>query len=154
MALSYTTGSNMENKFATFGIIAGGLALMLALVHFWAGPFAPQPSLESTIAEKAASIRQAAIDALKGKEVEAPMVKNSFNVDKVIHIITAVLGGLAFILAAISFSNKESKRSAGSSAALGISAIAFQFIAMYAMALLVVILIAAVLLSLGDGFSL
>ncbi|MGH1441638.1 MAG: hypothetical protein ACRBBR_16105 [Cellvibrionaceae bacterium] len=144
----------MENKFATFGIIAGGLALMLALVHFWAGPFAPQPSLESTIAEKAASIRQAAIDALKGKEVEAPMVKNSFNVDKVIHIITAVLGGLAFILAAISFSNKESKRSAGSSAALGISAIAFQFIAMYAMALLVVILIAAVLLSLGDGFSL
>ncbi len=141
----------MKNKFGTCGIIIGGLALMLALIHFWAGPFSPQPSLESIVAEKAASIRQATIDALKGKKADSEPVKNDFNTDKITHIVTAVLGGLAFILAALSFSNHESKRAAGGAAALGISAIAFQFIAMYAMALLVVILISAVLSSLGDA---
>ena len=141
----------MKNKFGTYGIIVGGLALMLALVHFWAGPFSPQPSLETVVAEKAASIRQATIDALKGKEVKPAPVKNNFNADKITNIVTAILGGLAFILAAISFSNHESKRAAGSAAALGVSAIAFQFIAMYAMSLLVVILIAALLSSLGGG---
>lgn len=141
----------MKNKFGTYGIIVGGLALMLALVHFWAGPFSPKPSLEAVVAEKAASIRQATIDALKGKEVQSAPVKSNFNTDKIANIITAILGGLAFILAAISFSNHESKRAAGSAAALGISAIAFQFIAMYAMVFLVVILIAAVLSSLDGG---
>ena len=141
----------MKNKFGTYGIIVGGLALMLALVHFWAGPFSPQPSLETVVAEKAASIRQATIDALKGKEVKPVSVKSDLNADKIANIVTAILGGLAFILAAISFSNHESKRAAGSAAALGVSAIAFQFIAMYAMALLVVILIAAVLSGLGGG---
>ncbi|XQF93732.1 hypothetical protein ACOBV9_08725 [Pseudoalteromonas espejiana] len=141
----------MKDNFGTYGIIVGGLALMLALVHFWAGPFSPQPSLETVVAEKAASIRQATIDALKGKEVKSAPVQNNFNADKIANIVTAILGGLAFILAVISFSNHESKRAAGGAAALGVSAIAFQFIAMYAMALLVVILIAAVLSSLGGG---
>ncbi|SMF48908.1 hypothetical protein SAMN02745866_03205 [Alteromonadaceae bacterium Bs31] len=141
----------MKNKFGTFGIMVGGLALMLALIHFWAGPFSAQPSLETTVAEKAASIRQATIDALKGKAVEPKLEKSKFSADKITHIVTAILGGLAFILAALSFSKHESIRAAGSAAALGAGAIAFQFIAMYAMALLAVILIAAVLASLGGG---
>lgn len=65
--------------------------------------------------------------------------------------MTAVLGGLAFIFAALSFALKEPNRVSGGAAVLGVSAIAFQFIAMYAMALLVVILIAVVLSSLGVG---
>ncbi len=124
---------------------------MLALVHFWAGPFSPKPTLEVVVAEKAASIRQATIDALKGKAVEAKSTTPAYDMDKVIQILTAVLGGFAFILSALSFTNHESKRAAGSAAALGVSAIAFQFIAMYAMALLAILLIAAVISSLGGG---
>lgn len=141
----------MKDKFGTLGILVGGLALMLALVHFLAGPFATQPSLEMTVSEKAASIRQAAIDALKGKAVEPKAEKSKFNADKVADVITAILGGLAFILAMLSFSKHESIRAAGGAAALGAAAIAFQFIAMYAMALLAAILIAAVLASLVGG---
>ena len=53
------------------------------------------------------------------------------------------------ILGVLAFAKHESTRVAGGAAALGVSAIAFQFIAMYAMALLVVLLISAALSSLG-----
>jgi len=60
-----------QNKsvFGTVGIIVGSVALLLSLIHFWAGPFSPKPTIESVVAEKAASIRKAAIDALKVSSV-------------------------------------------------------------------------------------
>lgn len=140
-----------QSKFGVFGIALGAIALLLALLHFWAGPFSPQPTLETVVAEKAASIRSAALDALKGKEPVKETFTVKWNIDKVTEVITALLGGLAVILAIVGFANKEPNRVAGGAAALGVSAIAFQFIAMYAMALLVVLLICAALSSLGVG---
>lgn len=140
-----------KSKFGTIGITLGALALLLALVHFWGGPFSPQPTLETTIAEKAAAIKNATVNALAGKEVEKESYVAEWNLDKVADVLTAALGALALILGIVSFANKEQNRVAGGAAALGISAIAFQFIAMYAMALLVVLLIAAVLSGLGFG---
>ncbi|MCP3702192.1 MAG: hypothetical protein GY954_04575 [Alteromonas sp.] len=139
-----------STKFGFIGIAIGGIALLLALVHFWAGPFSPQPTLETTVAEKAASIKNATIKALKGEEYRETY-KSSWDADKIINVSTAVLGGLAFILSILAFAKQEPTRVAAGGAALGISAIAFQFIAMYAMALLVVLLIAAVLSGLGIG---
>jgi hypothetical protein len=140
-----------KSKYGTLGIIFGSVALLLALVHFWAGPFSPQPTIETVVANKAASVRAAALDALKGKEPIQETYISKWDADKVANVATAVLGGIALILAVISLVNKEQIRVSGGAAALGISAIAFQFIAMYAMALLAVILIAAVLSSLGLG---
>ncbi len=137
-------------KFGFIGIWIGSIALLLALVHFWAGPFSPQPTLETTVAEKAASIRKATIKALKGEEYRETY-KSIWDTDKIINVSTAVLGGLAFILSILAFAKQEPTRVAVGGAALGISAIAFQFIAMYAMALLFVILVAAVLSSFGIG---
>lgn len=119
-------------------------------MHFWAGPFSPQPTLETTVAEKAASIKNATIKALKGEEYRETY-KANWDTDKIIDVSTAVLGGLAFILSILAFAKQEPTRVAAGGAALGVSAIAFQFIAMYAMALLVVLLIAAVLSGLGIG---
>ena len=140
-----------QSKFGIFGIVLGSFALLLSLLHFWAGPFSPQPTLETIVAEKAASIRSAALDALKGKEPVQETFTAKWNLDKVTEVVTALLGGLAVILAVVGFANKEPSRVAGGAAALGVSAIAFQFIAMYAMALLVVLLICAALSSLGVG---
>ncbi len=140
---------NKENYLSLWGIGIGGLALLLALISFWAGPFAPQPSMETSIGEAAAKIRQSALDALAGREVKKSYTVKKYDIDDFINIATAVLGGLAILLAAISFAKNESKRAAGSAAALGVGAIAFQFIAMFAFALLAVILIGAVLVSLG-----
>lgn len=137
-------------KFGFTGIAIGSIALLLALVHFWAGPFSPQPTLETTIAEKAASIRSSTIKALKGEEYRE-MSKTIWDADKITNVITAVLGGLAFIFSVLAFAKQEPMRVAAGGATLGVSAVAFQFIAMYAMALLVVLLIAAVLSGLGIG---
>ncbi|WP_415884867.1 hypothetical protein ACMXYO_09320 [Neptuniibacter sp. QD37_6] len=140
-----------NSKYGMLGIVVGALALLLALVHFWAGPFSAQPTLETVVAQKAASIRSAALDALTGKEPVNESAVVHWNADKISDVVTAVLGGLAVIFAVLSLVQKEPSRVAGGAAVLGISAIAFQFIAMYAMALLVVLLIAAVISSLGIG---
>ncbi|WP_444890131.1 hypothetical protein [Microbulbifer sp. DLAB2-AA] len=141
----------MNIKFGNLGIVFGGLALMLALVHFWGGPFSPQPTMETVVAEKAASLRQAAIDALSGKKVVETTYRKKIDADSIINIVTAILGGIALILGVVSFTQKEPTRVAGGAAILGVSAIAFQFIAMAVMVLLAILLISAVLSSIGVG---
>lgn len=138
-----------STHFGMIGIAIGSIALLLSLVHFWAGPFAPQPTVESFVAEKAASIRSATIDALKGKQPVKESFTRNWDADSYADVATAVLGGFALIFGVLGFAKHESTRSAGGAAVLGVSAIAFQFIAMYAMMLLVVLLICAVLSSLG-----
>ena len=135
----------------TIGIIIGSISLLLSLIHFWAGPFSPQPTIETIVVEKAASIRKAALDAIKGKEPVKETFTEKWDADKIIDVLTALLGGIAIILGVVAFARKESRRISGGAAILGVSAIAFQFIAMYAMALLVVLLIVVVLSGLGIG---
>ena len=139
-------------KFGYFGIAIGGLALLLALVHFWAGPFAPTPTLETTIADKAASIRTATLKALKGEEYRE-VSATSWDKDRITYAITALLGGAALILSVLAVAKQEPTRVALGGAVLGVSAIIFQFLAMYLMALLVVLLVCAVLSSIGIGFG-
>ncbi|WP_428242721.1 hypothetical protein [Gynuella sp.] len=138
-------------KLGYIGIALGSIALLLALVSFWAGPFSPQPTLESLVAEKAASIRSAALDALAGKEDVSKTYTTQWTVDKVINVIIPLLGGLAVILAVVSYVKKEPTRVVGGAVALGISAIAFQFIAMYVMVILFVLLVISVIGTLGGG---
>ncbi len=92
-----------------------------------------------------------AIDAISGKELVSETYKTQWTVDKVIDVIIPLLGGLAAILAVISFIQKEPSRVSGGAAVLGISAIAFQFVAMYVMAILAVFLIISVIGALGGG---
>jgi hypothetical protein len=137
-------------KFGFFGIGFGGVALLLALMHFWAGPFSPTPTLETSIADKAASIRTATMKALKGEDYRE-VSKRKWDNDRITYAATAFMGGLAIILSVLALAKQEPKRVVFGAAALGASAIAFQFIAMYAMALLVVLLVCAVLSSIGFG---
>lgn len=138
-----------ESNIGFLGIGIGGIALLMALINFWAGPFAPQKSMETSIGDAAAKIKQNTLDALAGKEVKKTYTPREYDIDNFIDIAIAFLGGIAMLLAAMSFAKHESARASGGAAALGVSAIAFQFIAMYAFALLAVMLIVAVLISLG-----
>lgn len=136
-------------KISSIGMTFGSIGLLLALIGFWAGPFSPQPTIENAVAEKVASIRTAALDAMKGKKIEKKYVNFSWDADKWVQVITAMFGGLALILGVIAYAKSEPKKMAGGAVALGVSALAFQFIAIYAMALLVVLLIAVALQSIG-----
>jgi len=137
------------SKLGFIGIAVGAAALLLVLVHFWAGPFSPQPTLESTVAGKAVVIRDATVAALKGEEVIEYVAPSEMNLDKALDISGSVLGGIAVILGVLGFAKKESTRVAGGAAVLGAGAIAFQFAALAVGAIIVAILIAAVISQLG-----
>ncbi|MCB1760410.1 MAG: hypothetical protein KDI68_11615 [Gammaproteobacteria bacterium] len=132
------------------GIGIGSIALLLAIVHFWAGPFTPQPTLEQTVAEKAVAIKKATIAALKGEE--APKARaRALDTDQLIDIGAAVLGAMAIILGVIGYARKEPLRVAGGAALLGGSAIAFQFAVIALGAIVLAILVFAVLSQIGIG---
>jgi multisubunit Na+/H+ antiporter MnhB subunit len=109
------------------GIAVGALALLLVLIHFWAGPFSSPPPIEQVIAEKAAAIRDATVAALNGEDVKMRAPASSMNLDKALDIVASVLGAIALILGVLGFAKKESVRVAASAALLGTGAIAFQF---------------------------
>jgi hypothetical protein len=138
---------------ATIGFIGigiGAIALLMAIVHFWAGPVSPQPSLEKTVAEKAVAIRDATVAALKGEAIEDKKVsRSSFDLDDTLRITTSVLGGLAIILGVVSLATREPFRVAGGAAVLGGSALAFQFAVLALGLIFLAILIASVVSKLG-----
>lgn len=135
-------------KVGFIGIGVGAIALLLALTHFWAGPFAPRPTLEQTVAEKAVAIKQATVAALKGQEATTKK-RRTLDADNVLEITTATLGGLAIILGVVSVARNEPFRVAGGAAVLGGIAIAFQFVAFALGAIIIAILIAVVLSQIG-----
>lgn len=145
----------MENKKSLLGFIGiamGSMSLLLALFHFYAGPFTPQPTLEDTVVQKATVIRNATISALKGEEQKKKTVRVVMDSDKLIQITVSLFGGIAIILNVIGFAIKEAPRVIGGAEILGISAIAFQFLTLALAALIFVILIVAVLNQIGIDF--
>ena len=143
---------NVPIKLGYIGVAVGASALILALVHFWAGPFSPQPTLETVIADKVSSIRESTINALKGEEYRETITKK-WNADSDIELSIAIMGGLAIILGLIAFIQKAPKRLAGGAAILGAGAIGFQMFTFYIGVLLIILLIGLVLSEIGFDFS-
>lgn len=142
----------METKKATCGLIGislGGLAMLLALVHFYAGPFSPTPTLEQAVGQKAAAIRKAAVAALKGESVETAPAPPRFDADRITQLAVAVMGGLAIILAVIGFARHEGRRAVIGAASLGLFAVSFQFLTIALGVLVFAILVAGTLASFG-----
>lgn len=58
-----------KDLFGWIGIAVGSIALLLAMVHFYAGPFSPQLTLESLVASKAVAIKHSLLATLTGHRV-------------------------------------------------------------------------------------
>ena len=143
--------TELNRKIGYAGVALGACALLLALIHFWAGPFSPQPTLETVVAEKAAAIRESTIKALSGEEYKTYATRH-WDADRVMELTVSLMGALAIILGIIAFIQKASWRLAGGAAVLGAGAIGFQLFTFYMAAVLVVILIAAVLSQIDISF--
>ena len=137
--------------FGWIGFVTGAVALLMALVVFWAGPFAPQQSAGVSLGELAAEIGKSAMRSAAGLEQPKP-VAQARNLDDYLKIAVAVLGGIAIILAAAGLIQHERARPAIAALALGGGAILFQFFTWMVLAVLGVILISALLQSFGDTF--
>lgn len=142
----------IKGKLALIGLAFGAISLTMGLVHFWAGPFAPQKPVETSVAEAAVEIRDAAIRAMKGEEPPPP-ARAEWNIDRTIETATASFGGLAITLAMLGFVAREPLRNVAGAIVLGGGAIAFQLFTWLALALIGAILIGALLISFGDFFD-
>lgn len=120
------SAGNSAVGWAGMGLVA--LSLLLAQVHFYAGPFSPQPTLEEVVAEKAAAIRSATVAALRG---EKPAVRDDihpYDLDRITELGVAVSGGLAIVLVFVGFARREAVRVAVGALCLGAAGVAFQFL--------------------------
>lgn len=144
-------GARRRSPFAMTGLVIGVLALGGALAHFWLGPIDPPPPLEEVVAEKAAAIKDRFVAKLKGEEADAAAVEETLAEEAVsdrdhrVRSVTSLLGFVALVLSVVGFVRREDLRVAGSAAALGGGAAAFQFLIVALGAILLTVLVAALL---------
>lgn len=141
----------------TFGIgslLAATLALIIAVTHITAGPFAPNEPVEKTIAEAAVSIRDYAKSALTGEPVAertaARAEADAWDIDRIISIVTPILAGLAMVLAIIGFTMREKRSIAMTGFTLGSSVLFMLWFQALVFAIVGAIILAAIILNIGD----
>ena len=145
----------MQRSFPLFGTLAlvlGGTALTLAVVHVFAGPFAPQQNTGVAVGTMAAEIVQAAKEKLAGRPPPDPKAV-PWTIDRILEMICALGAALALVLACVAGIRREPVRLWAGAVALGSAAILFQFFVMLAFGLLAILLIWVILQSLPDWLT-
>jgi hypothetical protein len=138
-----------DSRFSYAAIGIGTMALCLALVHAFAGPFAPTQSLDVTIGEFAANIRAAAERALAGVPQPEP-VAEGWNIDRILKAAIPAAGVLSLLLAIVGIVRREPKRAAVCGLALGIGAITVQVAIWAVMTICAALVIVAIVHNIGD----
>ncbi len=132
-----------------FGFAFGALALLLVLVHFWAGPFAPQQRAGVTIGEIAGDIREAAVRKLKG-EPQPKAVPAKWDADRIVKLVAAVLAGLAVVTGVAGLVRRETWRPAAAGIAFGVSAVTFQIFTWTILVLVGAVILYAIINNIGE----
>lgn len=130
-----------KNGCSWIGVLLGGIALLLVITHFMAGPFAPRPSLESVVATKA-------LNVLKGKALAEEVKSAAWDIDRLISAATGLLAAGAVILGMAGWARKEEKRVVSAAVTVGLMTIAFQPALAIVGVVILVALIAGILQSL------
>ncbi|MDO5624711.1 MAG: hypothetical protein Q4G71_08490 [Pseudomonadota bacterium] len=140
-------------KLGVLSLVLGACALLLAVVHHWAGPLSPPPPLEEVVAHKAGSLagaaRDAALAGLRGQPLpEKARAAPRLNADQGVQLAAAVLAVAALVAGAVAMSRPGQRRMALGGAALGAATLLFQ-LAMLALAVWVASMMGSALSLLG-----
>ncbi len=138
--------------FGTIGFFLGVAALILVVVSFTAGPFAPQQATGVTLGELASEIGKSALRETLGLEQPAPAAR-PWDIDRVLHVVGIVAGVIATMFAAWGFTRGESRRMATVAGMFGMSAVALQVFATALFAILGALVIIAIIGALQGVFS-
>lgn len=142
-----------DARVSVLGMLCGSLCLLLAVIHFWAGPFAPQPDLEVGLTELIKTVKTAAGNALLDKEAsESTTHAKNWTIDDFITVSTAALGVMAVIFGFVAYVKHEPKRPVVAALCLGASGLVFQFVAYMALLIMGVLFIYAVFSNLDQFF--
>ncbi|SEN94599.1 hypothetical protein [Palleronia pelagia] len=150
MAQGFRPAGDM--RLGMLAVLMGATALLVAMIHIFGGPFAPQQPVGVSIGEIAGDIRASAWRAVTGAPQPAP-VPRGWDIDRVLGLAGPVIGALAVGLAAISVSRRGSTRLAAMATGLGLSAITFQFIWWLAVLMACVALLISIVEAVGDIFG-
>jgi hypothetical protein len=127
--------------FSVAAIALGGIGLLTALLVVYAGPFAPQQDVGTTIGEIAGNIRASAWRSFLGLEQpDSTIVQRAWDIDRILMTLAPVAGVLGVLMAIIAYIRREPKRLATYGMALSVAAIFVQVL------LIVVMIIAGVML--------
>ena len=146
------TAPGPSSTLAWLGFIVGSAALMLTLLVFWAGPFAPQQTAGVTLGELATDIAKAAARSVAGQAQPEP-VSQPWTIDDYLEIGVGLLAGLAIVTGVAALIRHENKRAAVSGIALGSLAIGIQLFAWSIMMIVGGLVIMGIMLSLRDAFG-
>ena len=142
----------VDTGWGWFAFLVGAVALLGAVTIFWAGPFAPQQDVSVGLGELAADIARSAARSVAGMEQPAPEPVPR-DIDDYLQIGVAIAGAVAIIMGVAAIATGRGVRASIGGVVLGGLAIAFQFFTFYAMALLGVLLVMAVIYTLKDAFG-
>lgn len=140
--MSETAIRSAPFSYAAIGL--GATALFLALLIVYAGPFAAQPDVGTSIGQIAGDMRAAAQRALQGlPQPEATVQQPVWDIDRILMAGAPALGVVGLIMAIVAFIRREPKRAATCGMAISIGAILVQVL------LIAVLIIAGVMLLIG-----
>jgi hypothetical protein len=116
-----------NHRWGVLSIGLGGIALILTMVVIFAGPFAPQHSVGTSIGEIIGEISTSAFKSAMGQELPPP-VSRPWDIDRILLIAGPVLAVLAILSAIISMFQRDPWRLPTYGVALGVGAILVQFL--------------------------
>jgi hypothetical protein len=142
-----TSSALPSRRYGTIGSVVGLLALVAAVLPHWVVPIVfPPPPIDQVIVDTGHRLKERLIARAKGVEYQAPKREKSdadrWNEGLAVGAVS--LGLLAIVFAVCSLIFREERRLAGTAAALGVGAIAFELaiVAIGALILIAIIYVA------------
>ena len=135
--------------FGVMGTVLGLIALIVTVLHFYLGPIAEPEPVESFIAEKTVTIKNAISAKLKGEEYTAPAPAADIDPDVIVDRGAMITALIALSLGVFGFLRKEEYLPSGLALGLGGATVVFSVSIAIAGIIVAVIIIAAIVGALG-----
>lgn len=140
--------------FSLAAIGLGGIGLFIALLVMYAGPFAPQQDIGTSIGEIAGNMRAAAWRSFLGLEQpEATIVQRGWDVDRILMVAAPAAGVLGVIMAITAYIRREPKRVASYGMAMSVCAIFVQVLLIILMIVAGVMLLISIIQNMDSIFG-
>ncbi|MEO1549312.1 MAG: hypothetical protein AAFR93_02645 [Pseudomonadota bacterium] len=123
------------------GVLLGAGALLVVLISFYAGPFAPQQDLSVSLGALASDTAKSTMRDFFGLGQPKP-VEAAWDIDRKLRLGAAVLAWGAILLTPLALIRREPRRWAYTAATFGISAVAFQVFTWLILLVMVLIIVA------------
>ncbi len=134
------------------GFVIGSIALLIIVVTYSAGPFAPQQTVGVSLGEIAAEAGKSTFRSWLGLQQPEPQAI-AWDIDRVLKAAVMVLGVLAILLGAVAIIRRERRTVALWAIGLGSGAVAMQFVVTSIMLIMGAMIICALIYAFGDLLS-